>query len=202
MQYTSSMTSEKKKGIPYWRNVNYTDDGCSLFQCLSCKHKWESRTSPDSFDGDWKFCPVCGREWKGEKKTLYLSGGKHQFVIERHGRDDESYSKPSHRYQVLQWCELRKAWSEVVDWYPSGRDFYLIPVEKTKLCKAYRRSSKSDALKKVAEVIESDQEWGGKIQPIKIVLERREQVEVKSYGRTYMEDCWVSVSEFFPKIPA
>lgn len=33
-------------GIPYWRNVRYTDDGCSKFQCLSCKNTWEARTSP------------------------------------------------------------------------------------------------------------------------------------------------------------
>jgi hypothetical protein len=192
-----------KQGIPFWRHVNYTDDGCDLYQCLSCKYTWESRTSPNSYDGkqNWRFCPVCGCEWEGEKKTPYLRGGKHEFVIRVHGRDDEGYSRPSYRYQVLQWCEYQKRWSEVADWYVSNRDFYLVPVGKVRLCGAYKRSSRGDALEKVAEVIKSDQGWKDEIQPIKIILERREQKEKKSFSRTYMEDYWVPVSEFFPKIP-
>lgn len=33
-------------GVPFWRKVRYTDDGCTLYQCLNCKHSWESRTEP------------------------------------------------------------------------------------------------------------------------------------------------------------
>ena len=46
-----------------WRYVDYTDDGCSIFECLYCHYKWESRTTPK----DWKWCPVCGVKWDGEQ---------------------------------------------------------------------------------------------------------------------------------------
>jgi hypothetical protein len=43
--------------------VTYTDDGCSIYQCLECKAQWESRGNPES--GHWRFCPVCGTSWRG-----------------------------------------------------------------------------------------------------------------------------------------
>jgi len=43
-----------------WRNVQYTDDGCNVYQCLQCQYEWEARTSPDLF------CPHCGTKWIGE----------------------------------------------------------------------------------------------------------------------------------------
>lgn len=46
-----------------WRLVEYTDDGCSIYQCLSCKAQWEARTSPEH--SHWRFCPVCGTQWHG-----------------------------------------------------------------------------------------------------------------------------------------
>ena len=36
--------------IPRWRYVNYTDDGCAVFQCLACKGQWEGRSEPGWFD--------------------------------------------------------------------------------------------------------------------------------------------------------
>ncbi len=54
--------------FPYWRHVQSTDDGCSIYQCLWCMVQWESRTSPCW--GKWKFCPVCGYEWKGEHECV------------------------------------------------------------------------------------------------------------------------------------
>lgn len=56
-------------GIPYWRYVDGTDDGCSIYECLSCKASWESRTAP-GFDNrpNWFYCPVCGHRWEGELK--------------------------------------------------------------------------------------------------------------------------------------
>jgi len=61
--------------IPYWRNKEYTDDGCTIYQCLNCYAEWESRTAPWwSIDGVkpagkkiWNCCPICKCEWKGEK---------------------------------------------------------------------------------------------------------------------------------------
>jgi len=52
--------------IPKWRYVEYTDDGCTVYQCLSCYDSIEGRFSP----ADWKFCPYCGVEWEGEHKWL------------------------------------------------------------------------------------------------------------------------------------
>lgn len=61
--------------IPYWREVQYTDDGCSVYQCLTCYSKWEARSAPWwSEDGQkpvgkkgiWNLCPVCGVEWVGQ----------------------------------------------------------------------------------------------------------------------------------------
>jgi hypothetical protein len=52
--------------IPFWRYQDYTDDGCSIYECLNCYNSWEARTSPKH--SEWKFCPCCGCEWDGEKE--------------------------------------------------------------------------------------------------------------------------------------
>lgn len=52
--------------IPKWRYVEYTDDGCTIYQCLSCYGHIEGRLNP----ADWKYCPYCGVEWEGEHKWL------------------------------------------------------------------------------------------------------------------------------------
>lgn len=46
-------------GIPFYRTVNYTDEGCSIGQCLSCYLTWEGRGSHD-----WAYCPYCGVKWE------------------------------------------------------------------------------------------------------------------------------------------
>lgn len=48
--------------IPACRKVEYTDDGCYMYQCLSCYKTWEARTNPER-DG-WNFCPYCGKGWE------------------------------------------------------------------------------------------------------------------------------------------
>lgn len=60
--------------IPYWREVKYTDDGCSVYECLNCYSGWESRSAPwwsedgkkPERKGVWNFCPVCGVKWIGQ----------------------------------------------------------------------------------------------------------------------------------------
>lgn len=49
-----------------FREVRYTDDGCSVYECLACKKGWEARTSPSADRGNWQFCPYCGVKWAGE----------------------------------------------------------------------------------------------------------------------------------------
>lgn len=46
-------------GIPFILNRRYTDDGCCLFSCLSCKADWETRS------GGFCYCPYCGIQFKG-----------------------------------------------------------------------------------------------------------------------------------------
>ena len=38
------------QNLPYWRCIEYTDDGCSEYQCLACKGQWEGRDVPGWFD--------------------------------------------------------------------------------------------------------------------------------------------------------
>ena len=52
--------------IPFWRYKDYSDDGCSIYECLNCYKEWEARTSPKY--SEWKFCPYCGCVWEGEKE--------------------------------------------------------------------------------------------------------------------------------------
>ncbi len=42
-----------------YRKVEYTDDGCSNYQCLWCLNTMEIRDNPRY----WNFCPKCGRSW-------------------------------------------------------------------------------------------------------------------------------------------
>ena len=51
--------------VSRWRRVEYTDDGCSIYECLSCYKRWEARTNPSY---EWKFCPYCASEWTGEEE--------------------------------------------------------------------------------------------------------------------------------------
>jgi hypothetical protein len=71
-----------KRGINYWRNVGYLDDGVSCYQCLLCKSKWHAAEAPgytwsghdpDHREGEytpsWKFCPFCATQWVGEMQS-------------------------------------------------------------------------------------------------------------------------------------
>ena len=73
--------------IPKFREINYTDDGCSAYQCLSCKNQWEARTSPEY---GWKFCPYCGVEWNGEVKgrPSHTPKWKWNLIDSLYGSDD------------------------------------------------------------------------------------------------------------------
>ena len=64
-----------------WRTAEYTDDGCSVYECLSCKAQWEARTSPEH--AHWRFCPVCGTQWHG---VLPLNRERANFGWQRRAR--------------------------------------------------------------------------------------------------------------------
>lgn len=65
--------------IPKWRKVEYSDDGCSIYECLSCYKKWEARTDPEH--AEWKLCPYCGTKWVGHIDS-----------------DDKKYERKNKRY--------------------------------------------------------------------------------------------------------
>jgi len=52
--------------IPFWRAVDYSDDGCYIYECLNCYRGWEARTNPKY--SEWSFCPCCGCKWEGQKE--------------------------------------------------------------------------------------------------------------------------------------
>lgn len=64
--------------VPHWRYVNYTDDGCSIYQCLNCYNKWEARTAPGRYDPyEYIDEPVSGC-------TVVKRGdGTHYYFLER-----------------------------------------------------------------------------------------------------------------------
>lgn len=50
--------------IPFYRQMRYTDDGCSCYQCLNCYRVWEGRDDPKDYG--WRFCPFCSVRWRDE----------------------------------------------------------------------------------------------------------------------------------------
>jgi hypothetical protein len=48
--------------IPVLREVCYTDDGCTVYECLYCYKRIETRNDP--FRGFWKYCPYCSCAWQ------------------------------------------------------------------------------------------------------------------------------------------
>lgn len=73
--------------LPYWRYVEYTDDGCSIYQCLSCMNKWESRDAPgyytetvetdDPSESAWSYHGVNGIKYFKGCDPVYHSTWKY-----------------------------------------------------------------------------------------------------------------------------
>lgn len=80
-----------------FRRIFYTDDGCSLYQCLSCYNKFECRDDPEY---GWKFCPFCGIKWDGKLKcrSHYQPRWKYDLV-------DHSYEENEIDYEELRKIE-------------------------------------------------------------------------------------------------
>lgn len=47
-----------------FRYVDYDDDGCSIYECLSCYERWSAR-----YFGE-KYCGYCGAKWDGPHGDL------------------------------------------------------------------------------------------------------------------------------------
>lgn len=97
--------------IPKFREKRDTDDGCSVFQCLSCYQEWESRTPPEY---GWKYCPYCGVEWKGQEKGRLSGYPRWQWELvdrayENHDIDyDRYHSVMLHIDKVREKVEARR----------------------------------------------------------------------------------------------
>lgn len=106
--------------IPKWRKADCTDDGCSIYECLSCYARWESRTTPgwhytDRETGEltvqtnWHFCPECGIKWEGE-----------------HIWDEETWSEKRHlRYKASGGGPVRDCCFVVqyaYTWFPDNEE--------------------------------------------------------------------------------
>lgn len=75
-----------------WRTVKHTDDGCSVYQCLSCKKQWESRTVPGYISAQYQgFEPIEGTiEYKPHQDYCGFCGIKFDGVV--------GYQHPSNEY--------------------------------------------------------------------------------------------------------
>jgi hypothetical protein len=116
-----------------WRTVKYTDDGCSLYQCLSCKRVWEARTDPGYFSSterceevdegacdmgggkfyreippiyveNFKFCPYCGIRFEG---PIRCDRDNERMLGERQKRiEDARRSRPCQVDSLAYWYVL------------------------------------------------------------------------------------------------
>lgn len=107
-------------GIPKWREVKYTDDGCCIFQCLACKQKWEARTSPNGngrvTGGAWSFCPYCGVRWDGElEQSREVAETKRELGWAVHGLESRRLDKRADAapfYYQLQYSYMGERWRD------------------------------------------------------------------------------------------
>lgn len=112
--------------IPYFRYVEYTDDGCSIEQCLNCYQKWEGRGSHG-----WQFCPYCGTKWidklecRGHYDSAWLYRLKQQDKDkwEEWERDQRFGAEhpPLKRGWVIECRECREEDGKITEgqWHPS-----------------------------------------------------------------------------------
>lgn len=92
-----------------WRNVNYTDDGCTLYQCLSCMNKFEGRTGPV------RFCTFCGTEWEGQHEAR--PSGTPRWLYDRYGGEgfDAELATTSGRKRLWESRPKQTEWEWVVE---------------------------------------------------------------------------------------
>jgi hypothetical protein len=93
-----------RMSIPKWRHVKNSDDGCNIYQCLSCYNTYDGRDTPK----EWKYCPYCGVEWNGEHEWL-IYGDNWDIISPARLRKDRRVSKAKSRWHIeLQEMSLFK----------------------------------------------------------------------------------------------
>ena len=96
--------------INRWREVRGTDEGCMIFQCLSCYGQWEGR----GYLRGWSYCPLCGTKWDGKQECRNHGEPKHRWQDETR----LSYEEERAQYQSQRLWSLDQR--EVVDHYRDG----------------------------------------------------------------------------------
>lgn len=82
--------------INCWRVVEYTSDGCFIYQCLECYSSWEARTSPET----WAACPRCGAEWDGQHECRQRGDPKVEPL--RHTWEERARCRAAKRYWSIE----------------------------------------------------------------------------------------------------
>jgi hypothetical protein len=99
--------------------VEYTDDGCSIYQCLWCKCTFETRDNPEY---QWNFCPKCGRSWF--KKADCRPRNIPRWAWDRGIREYQEGLYPPWKEDKQVWfIEWRTRWEgeEWGEWRPDGK---------------------------------------------------------------------------------
>jgi len=126
------------KVIPFWRSVEYTDDGCSIYQCINCKGKWESRSEPGytvwhdkvgkefvlkaepEYKPYFNFCPICGVAFKGPIRMEYDNHdmlGERRLRIQRATESRRMDKATPTFWWVIQQREVKHGEQEPIQWY-------------------------------------------------------------------------------------
>lgn len=88
-----------------WIYKKYTNDGCSVYGCLTCNAQWDVRSIPTNY------CPNCGIKFEGgigedvvesarDKRNKVYDHTKYSYIVEsRHILDDNTKTNWEYEYQ-------------------------------------------------------------------------------------------------------
>lgn len=62
------------------RTIEYTDDGCTAYECLACNARWEGRSKPGPF------CSYCGIKFEKHQEENANKAG-YKYWIAQHNHD-------------------------------------------------------------------------------------------------------------------
>lgn len=110
--------------INKYRRVEYTDDGCTAYECLKCKAQWEARNF-------WNvYCGKCGTKWDGELVWDTEKCGAHRkYLFETDYYADKPYWTAQVRWYHKDGTEFGVEWKDIHHIY---YDKHMADVEKYK----------------------------------------------------------------------
>ncbi len=98
--------------IKKFRYVQYTDDGCSEWQCLNCYKSIEGRLNI----AKWKGCPYCFCKWTGEHKCMPADERHYTLVPEDIRNNEWKKKEASKTFWVIE--EKTKYNGNESEWKP------------------------------------------------------------------------------------